>query len=115
MMCADAGQLELNVTMPYVAYALLESLKVMANAARTFDHKCVRGIRAHRERCREYAERTVGLAALRNEELGFMAAAELAQRAIASGKTVQELVQEEKAGAGKDGHDLRSKIGMHKK
>jgi aspartate ammonia-lyase len=96
-LCGEAGQLELNVMMPYVAYALLESLKVMTSAARTFDHKCVRGIRANRERCREYAERTVGMAALRNEELGFLAAAELAQRAIASGKTVQELFQEEKA------------------
>ncbi len=107
-MCGEAGQLELNVMMPYVAYALLESLKVMTNAARTFDHKCVRGIRAHRERCREYADRTIGLAALRNEELGFMAAAELAQRAIASGKSVQELVQEEKDHLNNGDADLKS-------
>lgn len=107
-MCGEAGQLELNVMMPYVAYALLESMKVMTAASHTFDHKCVRGIRAHRERCLEYADRTIGLAALRNEEVGFMAAAELAQRAIASGKSVQELIQEEKDHLSNANGDLQS-------
>ena len=91
-MCAEAGQLELNVMMPYVAYALLESLEVLTNAARTFDEKCVRGIKAHPERCREYAEQSVGRAALLNEELGFMGAAAVAQQAIKSGKSISELV-----------------------
>lgn len=94
--CGEAGQLELNVMMPYVAYVLCESLEVMTNAVRTFDQKCVRGITAHRERCREYAERTVGLAALLNEERGFMGAAELAQRAMQSGRSIQELLNEER-------------------
>jgi aspartate ammonia-lyase len=95
-LCGEAGQLELNVTMPYVAYALLESLEVMTNAVQTFADKCVRGIRAHEARCQEYAERTVGLAALHNEALGFLGAAKLAQRAITSGKTIQELTTPEK-------------------
>jgi fumarate hydratase class II/aspartate ammonia-lyase len=94
-MCGEAGQLELNVMMPYVAYALLESLDVLTRAAKTFDKKCVRGITADRERCRWYAENTVGLATLYNEELGFMGAAELADRAIRSGRSVQELIEEE--------------------
>lgn len=94
-MCGEAGQLELNVMMPYVAYALMESLEVMTNAVKTFDKKCVRGITANRDRCRWYAENTVGLATLFNEELGFMGAAELANRAIESGKSVQQLIEEE--------------------
>lgn len=94
-MCGEAGQLELNVMMPYVAYALMESLEIMTHAAKTFDKKCVRGIAANRERCRWYAENTVGLATLLNEELGFMGAAELANRAIDSGKNIQELLEEE--------------------
>jgi fumarate hydratase class II/aspartate ammonia-lyase len=93
-MCGEAGQLELNVTMPYVAYALMESLSVMTHAVRTFDKKCVRGITANRERCRWYAENTVGLATLLNDELGFMGAAELANRALDSGKSIQELMEE---------------------
>jgi aspartate ammonia-lyase len=91
MLCAEAGQLELNVMMPYVAYALLESMEVMTNAARTFDEKCVRLIKAHPDRCREYAERSVGRAAALNEQLGFMGAAEVAKRAIESGRSVEEL------------------------
>jgi aspartate ammonia-lyase len=89
--CAEAGQLELNVMMPYVAYALFESLEVLANAARTFEEKCVRLIKAHPDRCREYAERSVGRAATLNEELGFLGAAEVAMKAIESGKSVQEI------------------------
>jgi aspartate ammonia-lyase len=91
---AEAGQLELNVMMPYVAYALFESLDLLAAAVRTFEAKCVRLIRASRERCAEFAERSVGLAALHNEELGFMGAAELANQAVETGKTVDELLAE---------------------
>src|SRR5262245_34681285 len=96
MLCAEAGQLELNVMMPYVAYALLESMEVMTNALHAFDEKCVRGISANVERCREYAERSVGQAAIHNEEPGFMGAAELAKRAIETGKNVDELIKESK-------------------
>jgi aspartate ammonia-lyase len=92
--CAEAGQLELNVMMPYVAYALLESLEIMTNGVRSFEEKCVRGLSANREQCALYAERTVGLAALHNQELGYMGAAKLAQRAMASGQSIQELNNE---------------------
>jgi aspartate ammonia-lyase len=92
---AEAGQLELNVMMPYVAYALLESLQIVRNAVATFDEKCVRLIKAHPDKLGEYSERTVGRAAHYNEERGFMGAAELAQKAIDTGKSVDEIVAEE--------------------
>src|SRR5215213_7761644 len=95
-MAAEAGQLEVNVMMPYVAYALVESLDVMAAAVHTFDEKCVRVIRAHPDQCRMYAERTVGKAALHNEELGFMGASELAKKAIESGKSIDEVLAEDR-------------------
>jgi len=82
--------------MPYVAYALLESLHIVRNAVAMFDEKCVRLIKAHPDKLREYSERTVGRAALHNEELGFMGAAELATKAIETGKSVEEIVEEEK-------------------
>jgi aspartate ammonia-lyase len=91
-MAGEAGQLEINVMMPYVAYALFESLELMASAVRTFDEKCARVITAHPDRCHEHMTRSVGLAALHNEELGFMGAAELANKAVESGKPVGELV-----------------------
>jgi fumarate hydratase class II/aspartate ammonia-lyase len=107
-MCGESGQLELNVTMPYVAYALLESLSVMTSAIRTFDQKCVRGITADRERCRWYAENTVGLATLLNDELGFLGAAELANRALESGKNIRELLEVD-AAAKKDHPPAKAK------
>lgn len=73
----------------------LESLEIMRNAVATFDEKCVRLIKAHRDKMSEYAERSVGVAALYNEERGFMGAAELAQKAIEEGKSVKEVVAEE--------------------
>ena len=94
--CGEAGQLELNVMMPYVAYALLESLDVMAKAAETFDKECVREIKARPERMKEFAERSVGQAALLNEELGFMGAAEVAMKAIEEEKTIREIAHAEK-------------------
>ncbi len=94
-MCAEAGQLELNVTMPYVAYAVLESMMLLRNTAAAFDEKCISGISAHPDRCRDYAERSVGRAALLNEQIGFMAAAEIAKRAVETGKSVEELLKEE--------------------
>jgi len=91
-MAGEAGQLEINVMMPYVAYALFDSLELMTSAIRTFDEKCARVITAHPDKCLEHMTRSVGLAALHNEELGFMGAAELANKAVESGKTIGELV-----------------------
>jgi aspartate ammonia-lyase len=97
-MAGEAGQLELNVMMPYVAYALLEGLDVMTSAVRTFDEDCVRRIQAHEDRCREYAERSVGQAAKLNEKLGFLGAAQVSERAVDTGKSVPEVLEEEKVG-----------------
>jgi aspartate ammonia-lyase len=96
-LCGEAGQLELNVMLPYVAYALLESLDVLAAVVRTLDTKTVRLMKAHPDRCREYAERTVGAATMLNETLGFMGAAEVAREAIETGRTVEEVMAARKA------------------
>ena len=96
-MAGEAGQLEVNVMMPYVAYALFDSLELMTSAIRTFDEKCARVITAHPDKCLEHMTRSVGLAALHNEELGFMGAAELANKAVESGKTIGELVTADEA------------------
>lgn len=90
---AEAGQLELNVMMPYVAYALLESIELLTKTTKALAEKCIRGIRANVARCQEYSERSVGQAAALNEQLGYLGAAEVAKRAIESGQTVTELSQ----------------------
>ena len=104
-MAGEAGQLELNVMLPYVAYALLDSLDVLAHAVATFDTKTVRLLEAHRDRCAYYAERTVGAATALNDELGFQGAAEVAQEAIRSGRTVAEVMAERRAESGKQQRD----------
>lgn len=94
-MCAEAGQLELNVMMPHVAYSIFECLDVLNNAVVTLDVRCVREITAHREICAGFAERTVGQAALLNEERGFMGAAEIAIKAIEENKSINEILGDE--------------------
>jgi aspartate ammonia-lyase len=101
-MAGEAGQLELNVMLPYVAYALLDSLDVLAHAVATFDTKTVRLLEAHPDRCAWFAERTVGAATALNDELGFQGAAEVAQEAIRSGRSVAEVMAERRA-AGRPG------------
>ena len=93
-MAGEAGQLELNVMLPYVAHALLDSLDVMTHAVATFDRKTVRLLKAHPERCAYFAEHTVGAATALNESLGFEGAAEVAQEAIRSGRTVAEVMED---------------------
>ena len=96
-MCGEAGQLEVNVMMPYISFGLFEAMTVMTAAARTFEERCVTLIEADRERCRELCERSVGLAALHNDELGFMGAAELAKRAMETGRNIDDLLEEQRA------------------
>jgi aspartate ammonia-lyase len=92
--CAQAGQLELNVMMPIIAYNLLQSLEILANGVRAFTDRCVRGIQANAERCRELAERSMGLATALNPFIGYSAAAQVAQEALARGVSLRQVVLE---------------------
>lgn len=94
MMGAQAGQLELNVMMPIMAYNLLQSLEVLTNAVRVFTERCVEGITANAERCQEYAERSMGLATALNAYIGYGAAAKVAQEALARGVSLRQVALE---------------------
>lgn len=95
-MAAQAGQLELNVMMPVMAFNILFSLEIAKNACRQFTHLCVRGIRANADRCRFYAERSLALATALNPVLGYAKAAEIVKEAVRSGRTIVELIKEKK-------------------
>lgn len=84
----QAGQLELNVMMPTMALNVLNSVTWMSNTLRQLDEHCIRGIQANVERCREYAQRTAGLATALNPIVGYAKAAELAKEASATGTPV---------------------------
>jgi fumarate hydratase class II len=89
--CRD-GQLELNATLPLIAYCLHEAIGCLSNGARVFAEKCVRGIEADAGRCRELMERSLMTVTALNPLIGYDAAAKVAKEAYQSGKSVRETV-----------------------
>jgi aspartate ammonia-lyase len=93
-MAAEAGQLELNAMEPVIAYNLFTSLDLLGRACRTLVTRCIRGISANRERCRQMVENSIGLVTALNPILGYEKATEIAEEALRSGKSVVEVVLE---------------------
>jgi aspartate ammonia-lyase len=87
-----AGQLELNVMMPVMIYNLLQSLEILANVLVVFKEKCVQGITANAQRCREYAQASLGLPTALNPYLGYQAVAELVKESLKTKISIVELV-----------------------
>ena len=98
----QAGQLELNVMMPAMAYNVLQSITILANMLQVFTDHCVRGITANADRCNFYAQSTVSLATALNPYIGYAKAAELVKQSIASGKSIIALAREKKLLSEKD-------------
>lgn len=90
--CGNGGHFELNVTMPLMAHALHEAIRCLANGARTFTQACVRGIEADAARCRELTDRSLMLVTALNPYIGYDQAAAVAKEALASGRTLREIV-----------------------
>jgi aspartate ammonia-lyase len=90
-MAAQAGQLELNVMMPVIAHALLQSLDILAHGIAAFTSRCVSGIQADTERCRRYAEETMALVTALTPRIGYERAAALAGDAWSTGRSVREV------------------------
>jgi aspartate ammonia-lyase len=93
-MAVQAGQLELNVMMPTMAYNVLQSVAILTNMLRQLDERCVRGITANQARCEFYAQSTVALATALNPYIGYAKAAELVKESIASGRSIVEIARE---------------------
>jgi len=90
-MATQAGQLELNVMMPVIAHALLQSLDILAHGIAAFTSRCVTGIQADAERCGRYAEETVALITALAPRIGYERAAALAGEAWKSGRSVRDV------------------------
>jgi fumarate hydratase class II len=88
------GILELHVAMPVVAWNLLTAIGLLANVARTFEAKCIRGLKANEARCRELVERSLAMVTVLAPRIGYDAAASLAKEASASGKTIRQVCLE---------------------
>jgi aspartate ammonia-lyase len=95
-MAAEAGQLQLNVFEPVIAFRLLRSMSSMTNACRVLRERCVLGITANPERMRAFVEGSVGIVTALVPAIGYDAATEIAREALASGRGVYDLVLERK-------------------
>ncbi len=88
------GNFELNVMMPVMAHALLESITLLANASKVFADRCVVGIEVNEGRCRELLERNPSIATALNPYVGYDRAAEVAKQAAREGRSVRDVVIE---------------------
>jgi aspartate ammonia-lyase len=95
-LAAEAGQLQLNVMEPVIAYCILESQTMFMNAADSLRQNCVEGITANRSVCRAYVEHSIGVVTALNPLLGYEVATELAAEALKTGKGIVELVRKRK-------------------
>jgi len=92
----QAGQLELNVMMPTMAYSVLQSITILANMLRQFNDRCVAGITANAERCNFYAQSTVSLATALNPYIGYAKAAEIVKESVATGESIISIARKKK-------------------
>jgi fumarate hydratase, class II len=85
------GDFELNVMLPVMARNLLESIRLLAAVARLFADRCVAGLSADEERCREYAESSPAIVTPLNRYVGYDEAAAIAKQALAERRTIREV------------------------
>src|SRR5256886_2486983 len=90
------GNFELNVMMPIMVHDLLESIRLLANAVDIFCEKCVRGIEANEERCRELVELSMAMVTSLSPKIGYDRSAEIAKESAKTGRTVREIAREKK-------------------
>jgi fumarate hydratase class II len=94
MMAAQAGQLELNVMMPIIAHNLFQSMDILIGGIRAFTDRCVRGLKANREKAEGWLAKNAILVTALNPVIGYMKGAEVAKEAMASNRTIREVVIE---------------------
>ena len=89
-----AGNFELNVMLPVIARNVLEPIRLLANVSRVFADRCVVGIIANEDRCREYAESSPSIVTPLNHYVGYDEAAQITKQALKERKTIREVVIE---------------------
>ncbi len=94
---AQYGNFELNTMMPVLAYNLLQAIEILTNATRNFSRRCIEGIVANEDRCREFAEKSLATVTALVPTLGYDRAAEVAKRAFQENRSVRAIA--EKIGA----------------
>jgi aspartate ammonia-lyase len=91
---AEAGQLELNVMMPVIAWNALHASTILGNAMDTLETRCVEGIQADEARCRELLDRSTAVATALSPYIGYAKTAEIAKESAKAGTPIREIVLE---------------------
>ncbi len=105
MLAGQAGNFELNVMLPVMAYNLLQSIELLGSAADVFAKKCIDGISANSETCAGYIEKSLALATGLTPKIGYDRAAAVSKKAFESGKTIREILLEDKIMSEKEFND----------
>lgn len=93
-LAAQAGQLELNVMMPLIAYNLINAIEILGNAISALTNQCIKGITAKSDRCLAYAEGSLALVTALNPQIGYLNAAAVAKESLETGKSLRQIVLE---------------------
>ena len=99
--CCAAGNFELNVMMPVMAWDLLDAIELLAAGSANFAAKLVDGIEADRERAAGFIEQSLAMGTALAPEIGYDRAADLVKEAYATGRTIRDVARE-KSGLGDD-------------
>ncbi|HEY0091245.1 MAG TPA: aspartate ammonia-lyase [Flavobacterium sp.] len=95
-MAAEAGQLQLNVMEPMIVFSIMESMALLTNGMDTLAEKCVVGITANEEHCRTMVLNSIGIVTALNPYIGYKNSTKIAKEALATGRSVYDLVLEYK-------------------
>lgn len=94
-LAVEAGQLELNVMEPVIVASLFESIEMLINGMQTLKYRCIDGITANEEVCRDYVKHSIGLVTALSPVLGYETSSHIAKQALETGKGVYEIVLEQ--------------------
>ncbi len=92
---AAGGQFQLNIMMPVMAHAALESVRLLAASCRAFDEFCAKEMEANIEHCKAAVEQSLSMVTSLNPHIGYEKASQLAKEAFKSGQTIRDLCREQ--------------------
>ena len=93
--CGAFGNFELNVMMPVLAHNLLQSVSLLSSASSVFARRCIAGLEADENVCRDEVEQSLAMGTALAPEIGYDRAAAIAKKAMESGRTIREVAREE--------------------
>ncbi len=92
---AAGGQFQLNIMMPVMGHAALESVALMTGGVHAFVEFCIDGLEANPEQCESFVEKSLSMSTSLNPYIGYERAAQITKEAFATGKTIRQLCQEQ--------------------